>query len=308
MFTEKQLDGILAPIDLKNDKRIKSQDGHRYMPAHEVIDTANALFGVGMWDHTITDLHLVFEGTRPGKVDATTGKQKTNCVIIYLAKVRVDVRDVLGQKTTHEDVSTGEAFQSDSLPPPHDMAVKSAVSTAMKRAFRHFGNQFGNSLYDKDDASGQGASRLDSQFAAANDGGPIAAALPPASQPPAAAPPPAPASPPPARVPTSDPHPEGGPTILVRQPDGGYAPPAPAAAAGQPPTPTMGQELTRDAVAEIARKIGEVKAKSGGQHPPWVMEWFPAGGPKKSYIAEIVAKEPQEAAAFERKLDAALRA
>ena len=37
-----------------------------------------------------------------------------------------------------------------------ETAIKGAVSDALKRAMRHFGKQFGNSLYDKE-RNGQGA-------------------------------------------------------------------------------------------------------------------------------------------------------
>jgi hypothetical protein len=41
------------------------------------------------------------------------------------------------------------SYQGDT-PEAHEMAVAGAVTDAMKRAFRQFGSQFGNSLYDRD--------------------------------------------------------------------------------------------------------------------------------------------------------------
>jgi hypothetical protein len=46
----------------------------------------------------------------------------------------------------HEDVGSGEAINESKLK-AHEMALKSAVTDAMKRAARHFGERLGNALY-----------------------------------------------------------------------------------------------------------------------------------------------------------------
>lgn len=275
MFTDKQLNGLLAKIEPR-DPRIKKQDGNLYIPTHEVIDTLNALIGLGMWDFEVRDLRCSYCDTRPGKVDPQTGAPRSQWVVVYLAAGRLTVRDQFGAVSVHEDVGVGEAVQSDKLPPPHDMASKAAVSGALKRCARHFGNQFGNSLYDKEDVSGTGAANLDQHFAAANEGTP---SLQPASQPPAASIP-APASPP------------------------AVASPAPAA-----PSAPQPNELLRDQVEAVVKKIVDLKKRSGGQHPAWVVETFELAGHHsitKSAVEAWAKAEPTVVLNFERRLDKAL--
>ena len=131
MFTDRQRAAMKELIG-RDDPRIKQDpDGHYYIPTHEVIDTANALFGLGMWGTKVCDLQLVWEGEQPGK------ENKVNRVCIYRATVRVTVRDEAGNVCAHEDCGIGDAFQSNKLPPPHDLAAKAAVSIATKRALQN---------------------------------------------------------------------------------------------------------------------------------------------------------------------------
>ena len=62
----------------------------------------------------------------------------------YLATVRV----TLLNGVSHEDVGSGEGI-NDSKIKAHEKALKSAITDAMKRAARHFGERLGNALYVK---------------------------------------------------------------------------------------------------------------------------------------------------------------
>ena len=62
----------------------------------------------------------------------------------YLATVRV----TLLNGVSHEDCGSGEGI-NDSKIKAHEKAIKSAVTDAMKRAARHFGERLGNALYVK---------------------------------------------------------------------------------------------------------------------------------------------------------------
>jgi DNA repair and recombination protein RAD52 len=70
-------------------------------------------------------------------------------VIGYRAIVTVTVYDVHHKfSITREDVGYGTGIARD-YASAHESAGKEATTDALKRAFRTFGNQFGNALYDK---------------------------------------------------------------------------------------------------------------------------------------------------------------
>ena len=107
-----------------------------YLEGHVVIDQANRIFGYGGWGaELVGDVTL----RRIETVDSQTGEVKVS--LAYSAPVRVTVagalpRTDIGVHPVTEDTVDG-----------HDTAMKAAVTDGMKRAFRSFGQQFGNSLY-----------------------------------------------------------------------------------------------------------------------------------------------------------------
>lgn len=62
---------------------------------------------------------------------------------MYTAAVRVTVRGC----PARSDVGCG--FVAGETPEAHEAAYKGSVTDALKRALRHFGDQFGNGLYDR---------------------------------------------------------------------------------------------------------------------------------------------------------------
>jgi hypothetical protein len=63
--------------------------------------------------------------------------------------MRLTIRDEHGKEVCHyEDGSTATA-QNQTLGDAHDLAMKSAISLAKKRAAINLGDQFGLSLYNK---------------------------------------------------------------------------------------------------------------------------------------------------------------
>lgn len=128
----KELDKPLDKSRIKL-KQIGGRDDAQYLESYDVIDTANRIFGYGNWGITVT-----WRETRE------VG-EKTVCMAAVMLQVRdcmmtEDVGMVIARQTK------GEALMPGGL----EMAWKGAVSDAMKRCFRQFGNQFGNSLYAKE--------------------------------------------------------------------------------------------------------------------------------------------------------------
>ena len=140
MFDKKQLEILNQELD---SSRIKTRDKGNislsYIEGHDVIETANKIFGFGNWSYSISKLEHVSQEQN----------QNQNQVICYKAIVQVLIHsENHTQEVKREDVGFGTGVaktQADA----HEGAAKEAVTDALKRAMRSFGNQFGNSLYDK---------------------------------------------------------------------------------------------------------------------------------------------------------------
>ena len=140
MFSKEQIEILNEEL---NSNRIKTREKGNislsYIEGFDVIDTANTIFGFGNWDYAISKLELV----------SSEINQNQNNVICYKAIVQVLVHsDDHSKDISREDVGFGTGV-SKILADAHENAGKEAVTDALKRAMRSFGNQFGNSLYDK---------------------------------------------------------------------------------------------------------------------------------------------------------------
>ncbi len=135
--TAKQLAADLDPA------RVKQVQGNDYLATHDVIRTANKVFGFGAWGHEIVTLELV--GSEPMK----NAKGEDGWYTGYRCVVRLTVagcQPVSG-------VGYGDAFEKQwsAQVTTHELAAKEAESDALKRAFKNFGDQFGLILYAKVD-------------------------------------------------------------------------------------------------------------------------------------------------------------
>jgi len=140
MFTDKQNQLLKYNLD---GSRVKTrQQGNiqlSYLEGYDIIDTANFAFGFGNWSYRVTSLEQVSEEIN----------EKQNKVIGYKALIAITVHDVHHKSSaTREDIGFGIGIARE-YASAHESAGKEAVTDALKRAFRTFGNQFGNALYDK---------------------------------------------------------------------------------------------------------------------------------------------------------------
>lgn len=176
IFSDEVIEQLLKGVHPSRVKRDPS--GMSYLEQHDVRAHLNRLFGFGSWSHEVTRLDLVFE--QPTVInDKATGKPKPNrWDVCYSSSVRLMVKGkgdgpsliletggVLGEaakdrlrqcfdewrqtfptQCVYEDAATGYA-QNQTRGEAHDLALKSAVSTALKRAATSLGDQFGLSLY-----------------------------------------------------------------------------------------------------------------------------------------------------------------
>ena len=145
MFNKNQLASLNQELDSSRVKtrEIKTREQGNislsYIEGFDVIDTANLIFGYGNWSYLISSLTQVSQEQNHNQ----------NFVVCYKAVVKLIVKDENHSKSTsRQDVGFGTGV-SKTLADSHENAGKEAVTDALKRAMRSFGNQFGNSLYDK---------------------------------------------------------------------------------------------------------------------------------------------------------------
>ena len=127
---------LAQPIDPAAVSRRKGRGGREFafISGSAVISEANSVFGFGAWGYEAAEVTL----REIESADPRTGEVRT--VRAYSARVRVTVpgappRTDVGYKTV-----------ADESPEGHETAYKGAVTDALKRALRSFGDRFGNGL------------------------------------------------------------------------------------------------------------------------------------------------------------------
>ncbi len=127
-----------------------------YIEGHYSIETANRIFGFDGWNMAVKsmDIHETDKGFEA----------------VAIVQIKVDCGEP-GEWIVRTDVGTGDSSKKMG----RDKAVKEAVTDAMKRCFRTFGNQFGNSLYDKENPvhKGKKDSHQEKEELSHDDGGKI---------------------------------------------------------------------------------------------------------------------------------------
>lgn len=145
---------LAEPLD---PTRVSKRDGGggrqlSYLEGHDVIRTANRIFGVGNWGYVVKDLVQAGQEQieRNGKVGAHVG---------YLATVEVWIKSDGYGAVTISDVGYGDGQDYGSFVKPHELAAKEAVTDGVKRCLKNFGDQFGLILYDKEAVEHDGGKR-----------------------------------------------------------------------------------------------------------------------------------------------------
>ena len=140
MFNDNQIQLLSKELDSSRIKtRSKGNISLSYLEGFDIIDSANKVFGYGNWDYSISKLEIVSQELNHNQ----------NHIICYKAIVKVKIYDENHTSyISREDVGFGTGI-SKTLADANEGAAKEAVTDGLKRALRSFGNQFGNSLYDK---------------------------------------------------------------------------------------------------------------------------------------------------------------
>ena len=131
-----ELSKKLDPAHIKPAKQFGPKGD--YVEGWFAMAEANRIFGFDGWSYSIMECKPVSELPR-----AIGRDKKDGFGVSYVATVRVMVDGV-----TREDVGAGHGYDVD-LGLAHESAIKEAVTDALKRGLRSFGNPFGLALYDK---------------------------------------------------------------------------------------------------------------------------------------------------------------
>ena len=140
MFNDKQNQVLAYELD---NSRVKSRSKGNitlsYLEGHDILEAANRIFGYGNWSSKISTLEQVSQESNSNQ----------NTIVCYKATVTVTIFDMQHSKQiSREDVGFGTGIAK-TLADAHEGGAKEAITDAIKRSFRSFGNQFGNSLYGK---------------------------------------------------------------------------------------------------------------------------------------------------------------
>jgi DNA repair and recombination protein RAD52 len=114
-----------------------------YIEGWYVKHMLNGIFGFDKWSDKVTDMRLIGP---PVDFTSQAGKQMKKAGARARVELTIEFAD--GSVVTREDTGHGTGMGLD-VYEAVESAEKEAVTDALKRAATTFGNQFGNSLYDK---------------------------------------------------------------------------------------------------------------------------------------------------------------
>lgn len=140
-FSRNQIKKLVAKLDRRHVHE-RQIDGRTisYIEGWFAIAEANAIFGFDGWDRETVHVERVFEQAR---------FSETTCAYTARVRIRVHAGD---RAISREGTGFGTANARDRAD-AHEKAVKAAETDATKRALATFGNRFGLSLYNKDQAA-----------------------------------------------------------------------------------------------------------------------------------------------------------
>jgi hypothetical protein len=124
----------------------KDGKGFSHLEAWDVRRRLIQIFGFGGWSFDVKSTELASHAAEEKKGRNGTYVAHT---VVYRVVGRLTIRNRSGVYLTHfDDGAAGDATNFPSLGDAHDMALKTAMSQALKRCAVNMGDQFGLSLYD----------------------------------------------------------------------------------------------------------------------------------------------------------------
>ncbi len=156
-----QYEQLLQPVNPRRVQTLKKGNTKlSHLEAWDVRRQLLRIFGFFSYDIETVALDLVKEIEHPpgsiaktvwknGKPSNETTTNKTTLwTVVYRAQVKLVIKDGPGILASYEDGASGDAANQPSIGDAHDLAMKTALSQALKRCAVNLGDQFGLSLYD----------------------------------------------------------------------------------------------------------------------------------------------------------------
>lgn len=142
-LTDAQIAALLAPLD---PARVRQLQGMNHLEAWDDRRWLLRVFGWGGFDIETLECALVSERSVWDDKNALRGRHS----VVYRVQARLIIKDSVGwgEICHFDDGATGESQNQPSLGDAHDMALKTALSQALKRCCVNLGDQFGLSLYN----------------------------------------------------------------------------------------------------------------------------------------------------------------
>ncbi|MFE7462341.1 Rad52/Rad22 family DNA repair protein [Nocardiopsis terrae] len=142
-LTTQQVAYLLGQL---NPRRVRKTQGNSYVEGWDIRRALTHVFGFGGWELETTELKCVREHGQQSKTN--NGNSKTRWWVTYRAQARLTVKTPDGRPISFwEDGAVGESANQPSNGDAHDMAMKTALTGALKRCAVNLGDQFGLSLY-----------------------------------------------------------------------------------------------------------------------------------------------------------------
>jgi hypothetical protein len=165
---------LLQPLDMSRVKRRQAPGSGSvpYLEGYDVINRANSIFGFA-WSFDLVGEPVIVrwqkkvliwnqqEKCKFPSLDANGNIQVEEVGLVYITgKVVVEID---GKLHSHADL--GRCVFTGDTPEALDMALAGSATDCLKRCFRQMGEQFGNSLYDKEIAQNAGVEQKQSNGA-----------------------------------------------------------------------------------------------------------------------------------------------
>lgn len=141
-----QIDALLAPLD---PRRVRTKDRQSHLEAWDIRRHLIRVFGWGGWDFTVVSYDCILERSS-WTSDKPEETHRGRHTVAYRVIGRLTIKDPDGKVVAvFEDGATGDAQNQPTFADAHDMALKTAMSQALKRCAVNLGDRFGLSLYNK---------------------------------------------------------------------------------------------------------------------------------------------------------------
>jgi recombination DNA repair RAD52 pathway protein len=131
--------------------RVQKLRGMAHLEAWDVRRYLIRVFGYGGWDFEVLETELVHASVTEREKKDKDGNPYTAYLhtVVYRVTGRLVLKDESGEViASYDDGAAGDAINQPSVGDAHDMALKTAMSQAIKRCAVNLGDQFGLSLYD----------------------------------------------------------------------------------------------------------------------------------------------------------------